>query len=571
VIFEDVAGIDKAVTELQTTVEMMVGDVSYDKMGARVPKGVLLEGPPGTGKTLLAKAVASEGGLPFFSANGSEFVEMFVGVAAARIRDLFRRAREQQPAVVFVDEIDTIGKARGGDDGDPSRKEREQGLLQLLSEMDGVVSKDDQVLVMAATNMKEKLDEALLRSGRFDRDLRLDLPSERARYDILKVHARGKQVGEEGDEQFQDNALLRRAAQLTVGFSGAELANVMNEAAILAVRRQQSQITLSEIEAAMDKQRLGLLRQPLPMSEYKRHLATMQAGRAVAASVNDHVCAPVLQVSILPKGQQSSRLLTVPLDRDGLKNLITSEGYKDMLAVALVGRISEEVFLGYVSATTMTSAELTHATRLAAQLASETGVVEGLDLLSMSEETAPYFPLFQQRLSVAVSVLLEEAGFRARCILYRYQAAVETVRDKLLEKETLYGDEVVQVRKQIGRSFTAFLFGASGISLRTLFSGCLRTLVNADGEGLSARGSAFGDDGEACGTARGVAGACANGGRLFALELERARESADEYGGCVRREPLRGEQRQSWICDLQLDGERCGPTAQGQMVIPAAG
>lgn len=424
---------------------MMIGDVGYDRMGARVPKGVLLEGPPGTGKTMLAKAVASEGGLPFFSANGSEFVEMFVGVAAARIRDLFRRAREQQPSIVFVDEIDTIGKARGGDEGDPSRKEREQGLLQLLAEMDGVVTKNDRVLVMAATNMKEKLDEALLRSGRFDRSLRLDLPNERARYDILQVHARGKQVPEEGDEQFEDNALLRRAAQLTVGFSGAELANVMNEAAILAVRQQQPHITLSEIESAMDKQRLGLLRPPLPLSNYKRHLATMQAGRAVAVSVSERVCPPVLQVSVLPKGQQSSRLLTVPMDREGLKKLHTGEDYKDMLAVAIAGRITEESFLGEKNATTMTSAELTHATRLASQLACETGVIEGLELLSMPEELAPYFPLFQERLSVAISILMEEASFRARCILYRNQHAIERIRDELLEHETLSGNEVLKV------------------------------------------------------------------------------------------------------------------------------
>lgn len=255
VLFDDVAGQDAAIAQLKELIAMMQGDARFGVAGATLPKGVLLEGPPGTGKTLLAKAVAGEAGVPFFSANGSEFVEMFVGVAASRVRDLFKRARQNPPSIIFIDEIDTIGRARTGN-SDPGTREREQGLLQLLVEMDGFDTKTSNVLVIGATNRKDVLDPALLRSGRLDRIIKIDKPDQSGRYGILNVHAKGKIIPRGKDsvsDEFAEDALLKTTAMLTVGYSGADLANLLNEAGILAVRRNKSDVTMDEVETAMEK------------------------------------------------------------------------------------------------------------------------------------------------------------------------------------------------------------------------------------------------------------------------------------------------------------------------------
>eukprot|EP00884_Botryococcus_braunii_P006727 jgi/Botrbrau1/16055/Bobra.7_2s0029.1 len=308
--YDDVAGIDNVMKDIKEVMSMVMGDPRYDEIGAHPYRGILLCGPPGTGKTLLAKAMAGESGIPFFSANGSEFVEMFGGVAAARIRDLFRVARKFAPSIIFIDEIDAIGKARGEGGGDPGTKEREQGLLQLLVEMDGFRTLD-QVLIIAATNRIGVLDEALLRPGRFDRRIYMGNPSTDNRFKILQVHARGKPISKAGDGTWESDALLRRAAELTVGYSGAELANLLNEAAILMVRKQRAEISLDLIREAMDRRSLGLPMGRLPDSEAKRRVALITAARAVTLALTPGI-PPIVYVTISPRQDTLSRIIFQP-------------------------------------------------------------------------------------------------------------------------------------------------------------------------------------------------------------------------------------------------------------------
>lgn len=379
--FTDVAGIDFIKDDIKETLDMMLGDDRYKQMGARPPRGILLEGPPGTGKTYLAKAMAGEAGLPFYSANGAEFVEMFQGVAAARIRSLFTAARKNSPAIVFIDEIDAIGKKRGSGGGDSGTQERESGLLQMLVEMDGF-KRNEQVLVIGATNRVNLLDDALLRPGRFDRVVYMGRPSAPNRLKILQVHAKGKQIPRDNDD-----ALLRQVADLTIGYSGAELANLLNEAAILAVRRSAEQIDLDIVVEAMEKIRLGLPHRPLPDSDAKRRLATIQSGRAVACALTPGM-PPIEQVSIQPRGGTVARILFVPMefgkDGDQYHSLLYSRARVNavqlsepistfdlccaLLVPMYVPRAVEEVLFGPKAVSMSTSREIAKAGELATWL-----------------------------------------------------------------------------------------------------------------------------------------------------------------------------------------------------------
>lgn len=442
--FEDVAGVDHAVTMFQEIIDIMLGDPRYAGIGAVLPKGVLLEGPPGTGKTLLAKAVSGEAGVPFFSANGSEFVEMFVGVAAARVRDLFKKARESTPAIIFIDEIDTIGRARGNSQG-ADNDEREQGLMQLLVEMDGFDTKQEKVLVIGATNLRSTLDPALLRAGRFDRVVRLGLPNELNRLKILQVHGRGKLIPTDGDEEFEDNALLRRTAQLTVGYSGAELANLLNEAAIIAVRRNKEFIGLEELETGMEKMKLGLPRPPLAYSEEKRHLAYVEAGRAVLITAFTPLVPNVLQVSVAPRGNRTSRVATVPLDRDRVADMKDLEDYVDLMALTLAGRATEEMVFGRMGVTLITSNELSTATELAVRLVSQSGLHPDFKNVYLQEDDLLRYPITRDKVDKAVGELTETAYNQAKQLVMEHMPAIEVLVNDLMEKDTIYGSRLREI------------------------------------------------------------------------------------------------------------------------------
>ena len=456
VLFADVAGQEPAISAFREIIDMMLGDQRFVVAGAKLPKGVLLEGPPGTGKTLLAKAVAGEAGVPFFSANGSEFVEMFVGVAAARVRDLFGRARASAPSIIFIDEIDTIGRARTGS-STPDAKEREQGLLQLLVEMDGFETKRTGVLLIAATNRKEVLDPALLRSGRFDRVIRMGLPSLEGRQSVLEVHAEGKIVPRGKDsvsEDFPDgDAVLRTTALLTQGYSGADLANLLNEAAILAVRRNKPLVEMAEVETAMEKLTVGLPRAPLQDSAYKHQLAWVYAGRAVLQTAVPHLWPDVLQVSVAPRGSSVARIDSLPSERAwGRAGAEASLRWSDLverLAVGLAGRATEEEVFGAAAASSVTAPDLVAVTDVAAQMVGQSGLFRRrgspvpFHLLSMPEHELPKWPgAVAEAMDAAVRETVDEAFARARAAVRTLRPAIDALAEELLASETVYGARV---------------------------------------------------------------------------------------------------------------------------------
>jgi cell division protease FtsH len=457
VLFEDVAGQDAAISVFRELIDMLQGDPRFMVAGASMPKGVLLEGPPGTGKTLLAKAVAGEAGVPFFSANGSEFVEMYVGVAASRVRDLFARARASAPSIIFIDEIDTIGRARTGS-GDPGAKEREQGLLQLLVEMDGFDSNSKgRVLLIGATNRREVLDAALLRSGRFDRVQRMGLPNSRERYDVLCVHASGKIVPRGADSVTADfpdgDALLRTTALLTEGYSGADLANLLNEASILAVRRNIATVGMAEVSTAMEKLKVGLPRAPLVDGPHKRQLAHVWAARAAAQTVFPAVFPDVLQVSIAPRGTSVARLDSMPTSRAwpraGAEALLGWQEHMDRLTVLLAGRACEAELYGEAAVSMLTAQDMGEATAVAASLVGVSGLYRRrgdrvpFHLHPLPEENADQWPgLVRDALDAGVADVMEEAYASSRVLVRSLRPAIDTLAAELLARETLYGAEV---------------------------------------------------------------------------------------------------------------------------------
>ena len=437
--FSDVAGVDEAVEELREIRDFLAEPERFQKMGAKIPRGVLLVGPPGTGKTLLAKAVAGEAGVPFFSISGSDFVEMFVGVGASRVRDLFKQAKAASPSIIFIDEIDAVGRQRGAGLGG-GHDEREQTLNQLLVEMDGFEA-NDAVILIAATNRPDILDPALLRPGRFDRQVTVDRPDVLGREHILRVHAENKPLAPDVD--------FKRLAQLTPGFTGADLMNLMNESALLAARRNKSQITMAEVEEAMERVIAGPERKSRVMTaEERKTIAYHESGHALVGHILDNAD-PVHKISIIARGQALGYTLSLP-EEDHFLN--TRNGMLDQIAVLLGGRTAEELFCGDI--TTGASNDLERATKIARQMVTRLGMSEELGTQVFGEaqhevflgrdyaDHQDYSAETAKRIDDEVERIMREAHDRARAVLEARRDQMDTMAEVLLSRETVEGEAV---------------------------------------------------------------------------------------------------------------------------------
>ena len=435
--FSDVAGIDEAVEEIREVKDFLTEPKRFEKMGAKIPHGVLLMGPPGTGKTLLAKAVAGEAKVPFFSISGSDFVEMFVGVGASRVRDLFKQAKAQAPSIIFIDEIDAVGRQRGAGLGG-GHDEREQTLNAMLVEMDGF---DDNasVILIAATNRPDVLDPALLRPGRFDRQITVDRPDVGGREKILEVHAKGKPLAKE--------VSFEELAKLTPGFTGADLANLMNEAALLAARRNKKEITQREIEEAMERVIAGPERKSRVINEKERKtIAYHEAGHALIGHKLDNAD-PVHKITIIPRGQALGYTLSLP-EED--KFLESKSAMLDQIAVLMGGRTSEELFCDDI--TTGASNDIERATKLARQMVTRYGMSEALGAQVFGQpqhevflgrdlnDKQDYSPETAEKIDKEVARIMDEAHARARTILQENSAQMDQMAAVLLERETVDGE-----------------------------------------------------------------------------------------------------------------------------------
>jgi cell division protease FtsH len=418
--FEDVAGVEEAKEELEEVVTFLKQPERFTAVGARIPKGVLLIGPPGTGKTLLAKAIAGEAGVPFFSISGSEFVEMFVGVGASRVRDLFKKAKENAPCLIFIDEIDAVGRQRGAGIGG-GNDEREQTLNQLLTEMDGFEGNTG-IIIIAATNRPDVLDTALLRPGRFDRQVMVDPPDLKGRLEILKVHARNKKI----DPSVSLEAIARR----TPGFTGADLANLLNEAAILTARRRKEAVTLLEIDAAVDRVVAGMEGTALVDSKSKRLIAYHEVGHALVGTLlKDHD--PVQKVTLIPRGQALGLTWFTPNEEQGL---ISRSQLKSRITATLGGRAAEEIVFGKPEVTTGASNDLQQVTGMARQMVTRFGMSE-LGPLSLENQSGE---VFLGRDWMNKSDYSEE-------LLEENRIVLERLVDLLIEEETIEGDLFRQI------------------------------------------------------------------------------------------------------------------------------
>ena len=437
--FKDVAGVDEAVEELKEIRDFLAEPERFHKLGARIPRGVLLVGPPGTGKTLLAKAVAGEAGVPFFSISGSDFVEMFVGVGASRVRDLFKQAKAAAPAIIFIDEIDAVGRQRGAGLGG-GHDEREQTLNQLLVEMDGF-EQNEAVILIAATNRPDILDPALLRPGRFDRQVTVDRPDVKGREQIIRVHAEGKPLA--GDIDFGT------LAKLTLGFTGADLMNLMNEAALLAARRHRPNISMNEIEEAMERVIAGPERKSRVMTEKERKtIAYHESGHALVGHVLEN-SDPVHKISIISRGQALGYTLQLP-EEDHFLN--TRNGMLDQIAVLLAGRTAEELFCDDI--TTGASNDLERATKMARQMVTRLGMSDALGTQVFGEaqhqvflgrdyaDHQDYSAETAKRIDDEVERIMREAHVRARRVLEEYRDRMVTMATVLLARETVEGAAV---------------------------------------------------------------------------------------------------------------------------------
>lgn len=442
IVFDDVAGVDEAKEEFQEVVTFLKQPECFTAVGAKIPKGVLLIGPPGTGKTLLAKAIAGEASVPFFSISGSEFVEMFVGVGASRVRDLFKKAKENAPCIVFIDEIDAVGRQRGTGIGG-GNDEREQTLNQLLTEMDGFEGNTG-IIVIAATNRADILDSALLRPGRFDRQVAVDVPDFNGRLAILKVHSKNKKV--------DSNISLSTIARRTPGFSGADLANLLNEAAILTARRRKNTITMNEIDASIDRVVAGMEGTPLVDSKSKRLIAYHEVGHAIVGTLlQNHE--PVQKVTLIPRGQARGLTWFTPSDD---QSLISRAQILSRIMGALGGRAAEEIVFGDAEVTTGASNDLQQVTSMARQMVTRFGM-SGIGPLSLeSEATSPFLGRNMSTSSeysddIAIKIdsevksIVETCHLKALEIIKDNRVIIDYLVDLLIEKETIDGREFREI------------------------------------------------------------------------------------------------------------------------------
>jgi cell division protease FtsH len=431
VTFKDVAGIDEAKEELVEVVEFLRNPEKYQRLGARIPRGVLLTGQPGTGKTLLARAVAGEAGVPFFSASASEFIEAIVGVGASRVRDLFKEAKEAAPAIIFIDELDAIGRARGGTQAlGGGHDEREQTLNQILTEMDGFEPAAN-VIVTAATNRPEILDPALLRPGRFDRRVAVQPPDAKGREQILSVHTRSVAL--------DDDVHLERLAQSTPGMVGAELANLVNEAALLAARREHEKVKRADFTDALEKLILGAERKIVLNEEDRRRIAYHEGGHAIVGMVTPGAD-PVRKVSIIPRGQALGVTLATP-EADQFN--LSEEELRAKIRVALGGRVAEEIVYG--DATTGAESDIQHVTRIARGMVARWGMSDKVGFINVGAPeqgmllpgTEPASPATLELVDQEVRRIVEDEHEETRRVLTRYRDNLDALANTLLERETL--------------------------------------------------------------------------------------------------------------------------------------
>ncbi|NES19594.1 MAG: ATP-dependent metallopeptidase FtsH/Yme1/Tma family protein [Symploca sp. SIO3E6] len=447
VTFGDVAGIEQAKLELNEVVDFLKNADRFTAIGAKIPKGVLLVGPPGTGKTLLARAVAGEAGVPFFSISGSEFVEMFVGVGASRVRDLFEQAKGNAPCIVFIDEIDAVGRQRGAGLGG-GNDEREQTLNQLLTEMDGFEGNTG-IIIIAATNRPDVLDAALLRPGRFDRQVVVDRPDYAGRLEILNVHARGKTLSKDVE--------LEKIARRTPGFTGADLSNLLNEAAILAARRSLTEISMDEVNDAIDRVLAGPEKKDRVMSEKRKALvAYHEAGHAlVGALMPDYD--PVQKISIIPRGRAGGLTWFTPSE-DRMDSGLYSRSYlQNQMAVALGGRLAEEIIFGEEEVTTGASNDLQQVTRVARQMVTRYGMSDRLGPVALGRQNGNMFlgrdiasdRDFSNNTAAAIDEevrkLVDEAYRRAKDVMLSNKHILDTLANMLIDKETVDAEELQEL------------------------------------------------------------------------------------------------------------------------------
>ncbi len=442
VTFADVAGIDEAKEELEEIVDFLRDPAKFSKLGGKIPTGALLVGSPGTGKTLLARAIAGEAGVPFFSISGSDFVEMFVGVGASRVRDMFEQAKRNSPCIVFIDEIDAVGRSRGIGIGG-GNDEREQTLNQLLVEMDGFESNDG-VIILAATNRPDVLDPALLRPGRFDRQVEVPNPDVGGREKILEVHAKKVKVGPDAD--------LKILARGTPGFSGADLANLVNEAALLAARVGRSYVTMEDFENAKDKVMMGSERRSLVMTEEEKTLtAYHEAGHAIVGlNVPQHD--PIHKATIIPRGRALGLVLSLP-ERDQLS--VTYAKYMAKIAMAMGGKAAEEIKFGAENVTSGAASDIKQVTRIARAMVTRFGMSDKLGNIDYASETDTYLghfsqgpsvsPVTQEAIDSEIRRICESGYETAKRILVEKDAELVRLAEGLLEYETLTGDEITKI------------------------------------------------------------------------------------------------------------------------------
>jgi len=440
VTFDDVAGLDEAKAEVAEVVEFLQTPEKFTRLGGQLPTGVLLVGPPGTGKTLMAKAVAGEAGVPFFSISGSDFVEMFVGVGASRVRDLFQSAKEKAPCIIFIDEMDAIGRSRGGNSRVGSNDERENTLNQLLAEMDGFDS-DEGVIIMAATNRPDVLDSALLRPGRFDRQIVVDKPDRAAREKIFRVHVR--------DLRLADNVELEILAGQTPGFAGAEIANVCNEAALLAARKDKDTIEMDDFEQSIDRVIAGLEKKNRIISPEEREvIAYHEAGHAIVGWFLEHTD-PVVKVSIVPRGLSAlGHAQYLPEER----YLYSTEALMDRMTMALGGRVAERLVFDRV--TTGAQDDLERITKMAYAMVTDYGMSDRIGTVSFNLSgrdedqplfDKPYSDATAQAIDEEVRTIVDEAQERAAGLLRRKREQLDQMADLLLEKEVLGPEALVHL------------------------------------------------------------------------------------------------------------------------------